>query len=428
MTSHIFRSAVFLGSLTITVPALADHDYDAEFAYQQIKALQAENSGITEFDMRFALVAISVHRYDEAIFALERVLEAQPNNGRARTELARCYYETGQYHLARTLFKQVADNESTPATVQHNINYYLHEMDKRGSQFDLQKQFYVEAGLGRDSNINAGSDLSSIDIPNLGTVTLTEASLAQDSNTQQVAAGAKLYKATSRFKGWSLQTDVQQINTPDNDNFDQGLASVAGAYHWQNGSDRYRTGLQYQQLSLGGEQFFNSLGLAAQWHRTISERLVVGMILQWHDVDFDTGNNFRDHDRLLLGADVIFASGQWRHQLGSFVGTERPSDTQYDYALRDVMWGLNYRLSYMLNAKVVPYLSAQYASSDYGDTHPVFALQRHDSLRSLEAGLIWQPARGLTVNPSFSDTRNDSNVEAYSYDRDRAQVKVRYNF
>lgn len=428
MTSLSVRSAVLLGSIAATSLCIADHDYDAEFAYQQIKALQAENSGITEFDMRFALVAMSVHRYDEAIFALERVLEAQPNNGRARTELARCYFETGQYHLARTLFTQVADNQATPATVQHNINYYLHEMDQRGSQFELQKQFYVEGGIGRDSNINAGSDLSSIDIPNLGNVALSEASLAQDSNTQHLAAGAKLYKATSKFKGWSLQADAQQINTPDNSNYDQGLVSIASAFHWRAEADRYRVGLQYQALQLGGEDFFSSLGLAAQWHRTLSERLVVGLTLQWHDVDFETNNNFRDHDRVLMGSDVLFARGQWRHQLGSFIGSERPTNDQFDYALRDAMWGLNYRLSYMLNAKWVPYLSAQYVSSDYGDTHPIFALQRHDSQRSLEAGLLWQPAKGLTINPSLSDTRNDSNIDAYSYDRDRAQIKLRYNF
>lgn len=428
MTSFSVRVAILLGGIASSSVCLADHDYDAEFAYQQIKALQAENSGIIEFDMRFALVAMSVHRYDEAIFALERVLTAQPHNGRARTELARCYYETGQYHLARTLFEQVKNNTDTPRTVQHNINYYLHDMDQRGSQFELQSQFYVEAGLGRDNNINAGSDLSSIDIPNLGNVALSDASLAQDSTTQQLAAGAKLYKATSKFKGWSLQADLQQINTPDDENYDQGLMSVMGSYHWRKGNDRYRAGLQYQQLQLGGEEFFNSLGLAAQWHKTISERMVTGLTLQWHDVDFGITHQFRDHDRVVLGGDLLVGTGQWRHQLGSFVGVERPSNPQFDYALRDAMWGLNYRLSYMFNAKLVPYLAAQYVSSDYGDTHPIFALQRHDSQRNIEAGVIWQAAKGLTINPSFSDTQNDSNIDAYSYDRDRAQVKLRYNF
>src|SRR6056300_1063517 len=102
MTSRISCSVSLVMGLMASSHSLANHDYDAEFAYHQIKALQAETSGILDFNMRFALVAISVKRFDEAIFALERVLQAEPNHARARTELARCYFETGQYHLART--------------------------------------------------------------------------------------------------------------------------------------------------------------------------------------------------------------------------------------------------------------------------------------------------------------------------------------
>jgi len=428
MTSRISCSVALVMGLMASSHSLANHDYDAEFAYQQIKALQAENSGILDFDMRFALVAISVKRFDEAIFALERVLQAEPNHARARTELARCYFETGQYHLARTLFKQVTDNPSTPAIVQHNINYYLHEMDQRGSQFELQNKFYVEGSVGRDDNINAGSDLSSIDIPNLGNVTLDANSLAQDSSTQGLAAGASLYKATSKFKAWSLQANYQQIDTTDNDHYDTNLVALNGAHHWINHHDKYQFGLQYQALSLGGEDFFDSLGMAAQWHRSLSERLVTGMTLQWHSVDFSSDNNFRDHDRLLFSADIMFNHGHWRHQLGSFIGTEKPADSQFDYALRDAMWGYNYRLSYLFRANLIPYLSAQYSAGDYGASHPIFAQQRRDSTQKLEAGLIWQAGNGLTVSPSISDTRHSSNIEAYSYDRDRAQIKLRYNF
>lgn len=428
MNRFVAQSLLVLGSFTIANSTMANHAVDAEFAYEQIKALQAENSGHVDFDMRFALVAIAVHRYDEAIFALERVLQNQPNNGRARAELGRCYYETGQYHLARTLFKQVSENPTTPAVVQHNINYYVNEMEQRGSQFDLKKQFYVEAGVGRDNNINAGSDLSSIDIPNLGTVALSEASLSQDSNTQRVAAGGKLYQATSKYKGWSVQADVQQINTPENSNYDQGLGSLVGAYHWRDSNDRYQMGLQYQQLSLGGERFLQSLGMAAQWHRTISERLVSGMTLQWHDVDFADSQNFRDHKRLMASADLLFSDGQWRHHFGTFIGNENPKNAQYEYALRDAIWGLSYRLSYQLNPTMTPYLSFQQASSNYGDNHPIFGVARHDRQRQTEIGVVWQTSHGLTITPSLSDNRNSSNIKAYQYNRERAQVNVRYTF
>jgi tetratricopeptide (TPR) repeat protein len=416
-------------SLSITFPScLAANDSDREFAYEQLKSLQNENAGNPDYDLRFALVAMSVYKYDEAIFALERLIQYDPRNGRVRAELAKCYYETGQYHLARSLFDQIKESEGIAETVRNNINFYLHAMDKRGSEFDLQNQAYVEASAGYDSNINAGSDLSNISIPNLGNVSLTDDSLAKGDSHKQIGAGFSLSKATSRHKQWRLSGQIKSLANDELDRYDQQSIDVDGSYMIRDGDNRYRFAIQYQELELGDQRFFDSKGIAAQWLRILGENLQAGVSLSLTDVDFASDFIYRNHQRQLTNGEVIHTSGNWAQRLSIYLGREVASQNRYDYALRDAIRGISYRLSYQFNANLIPYFSGQYTYSDYGEVHPVFQQVRSDSFRAYELGLLWQPSNHWIINPSLTDARNQSDVEAYSYDRERAQVNLRYNF
>lgn len=401
---------------------------DAEYTYLQLKALQNENSGHPEFDFRFAVVAMAVHQYDEAIFALERLLQNDPNNGRVRAELARCYYETGQYHLSRSLFDQIKDSSGVPETVRSNINYYLHQMDKRGSEFDLNSQIYLEAGIGHDSNVNAGSDLSSVTVPNLGTVGLTEASQSQSDSTRQMGAGFYLAKANSRHRLWSASGQIKRNDNADYSDYDQQSIDADISYHIRSGDDRYRVSLQYQNLQLDGENFFSSRGVVGQWTHQMDDQLQLGLSVNIHDVVFNEVNAYRDHTRQIVGAELLYADGPWMQRLVLFLGREMPKTEKYDYALREALRGLSYRLSYQYTPMLIPYFAMQYNYGDYGDVHPIFQMERNDSFRAYEMGVLWQPTSQWIVNPSLTDARNQSDIEAYSYDRERAQVNVRYSF
>ena len=61
----------------------------AEEAYDLLKPYQASLEGEAAFDYVFALAAQDTGRTVEAIFALERVVDAFPEHGPARAELAR---------------------------------------------------------------------------------------------------------------------------------------------------------------------------------------------------------------------------------------------------------------------------------------------------------------------------------------------------
>jgi hypothetical protein len=186
--------------------------------------------------------------------------------------------------------------------------------------------------------------------------------------------------------------------------------------------------LQYQNLELDGEKFFSSRGVLGQWTRQVDDELQLGLSLNLHEVLFSDINAYRDHTRQIVGGELLYGEGPWMQRLVVFLGREMPKQEKYDYALRDALRGLSYRISYQFTPMLIPYFAMQYNYGDYGDVHPIFQTVRQDSFRAYEVGMLWQPSSQWIVNPSFTDARNQSDIEAYSYDRERAQVNVRFSF
>jgi tetratricopeptide (TPR) repeat protein len=113
----------------------------------------------------FGVAAINVGRVPEGVLALERHLAAVPGNDRARLDLARGYFELGDYVRARSEFEFVL-RYNPPKDVRSNIERYLDAMQTRDAFANkASSQLYLELGAGRDSNVNAGTYNSQITLP-----------------------------------------------------------------------------------------------------------------------------------------------------------------------------------------------------------------------------------------------------------------------
>lgn len=122
-------------------------------AQQHLKDLE----GNVSFDFAYGLAAIDAGFPSHAVFALERVLQHQPDNLRARLELARGYFLLEQFESARIEFNRVLDT-NPPENVQNNVNRYLDIIRLRESRYKTTSSFFVEFGGGRDDNVNSAPD------------------------------------------------------------------------------------------------------------------------------------------------------------------------------------------------------------------------------------------------------------------------------
>ena len=90
-------------------------------AYALLKPLEEDRAGDPNFDYVFGLSALDSGKPLEAVFALERAVDAAPDSGPARAELARAYLMLGDTDDARNEFDKVQEMD-LPADVQQTID------------------------------------------------------------------------------------------------------------------------------------------------------------------------------------------------------------------------------------------------------------------------------------------------------------------
>ena len=137
--------------LTDQAKALIDQGKAAE-AFVLLEPQEGARAGEIPFDLLLGIAAIDAGQHTRAVFALERVLAVQPNNARARAEIARAYLALGETATAKQEFEAV-QKQGVPAEVSATIDRYLDAVDRLDAVTRTTVRGYLEASLGYDSNI-----------------------------------------------------------------------------------------------------------------------------------------------------------------------------------------------------------------------------------------------------------------------------------
>lgn len=135
---HSLRIGCLLACLCLLpgTPAVA---VDAATPYATLKAQTAERAGEIEFDYRLGLAALSAGRPLEAVFALTRVVAADPDRLNARAALGHAYALTGAYRPAQHQFEHLSRAGSLPAPVRRQFARYATALRSAGQRRGLAR-------------------------------------------------------------------------------------------------------------------------------------------------------------------------------------------------------------------------------------------------------------------------------------------------
>ena len=78
--------------------------------------------------------------------------------------------------------------------------------------------------------------------------------------------------------------------------------------------------------------------------------------------------------------------------------------------------------------KLGAYASLGATYSKYAGTNSLYMVSRDESLYDIALGMSLTMGKGLSVRPQFSATRNTSNAELYSYDKNDFSVNIRLDY
>lgn len=395
-------------------------------AYQRAISLRATNEGEPRFDYLYGLSALQTGHYNEAVFALERVVATEPRVIRPRLELARAYLKLKNNSAAIREFKQVLAFKPPPV-VRQKVNTYIRQINGNGQ--GARKAVInglISLSVGFDDNINFGFDDDEIVLPVFGNITLNPNSVKQESAFAETKFQLNYQKADSNKFNRFATAALTHRDYIDNGDFNISDLAFRTGFTYNKNKYQYQLVVRDRPVFLDGEFYTNTVGIDAALRRGIGLGSVFTTSLTLedysHKVDF-----LRDRTRAIVSAKYDKKAGNNIHQFSAFYGMEFAEEDAGEQFSRDLA-GVGYRIVRNWNKKNKSYLKLDYQQNKHQAPYPIYPDARKDDRISLKVGHERKLSKDWDVLLSLQYTDNDSNLTLYDVTRTEAKIGIRYEW
>lgn len=401
----------------------------ARQAFDMLAQREVERAGDPDFDLALGMAANGVSQYTRAILALERVIDIQPANAQARSELGRALFAVGDRKGARALLAE-SKLQGIPLAAGESIDQLLQAVDRVDASGQSSYKVYVEATVGHDSNVNGGPASRSLAVPAFGgaLVELQPAGVRTSAAFVNLSAGGSgRYVLDARWSlignGFANARLHDEQGRPFDYNQIDGNAGVSLR------AERHELTLvaQLGAYDIDGSRVRNTRGAVAEWiyrfdgFRQFSVYGQFGRLAYPHQPIADADRGVVGVTYAQLGRAGTFGYG------GVYAGREAeraPGVAHLGHELRGWRGGLQQPLTPSLAA----FLTFAQEHRRYGGQDPLFLVERSDRQLDFSVGLSWVPAPAWRVTPQAAWTRTRSSVPIAEFNRQIASIAVRKEF
>ncbi len=257
--------------------ALLKEQKSAE-AYSLLAGHEIQFAGRPSFDYLLGVSALDSGKPNEAVFALRRVILAEPRFAGARLELARAQFEIGEYELARTQFQYLL-TQSPPENTHALIEHYLDSIPNRELSWSRPWQLpgqlaeripwrtvfaddrwsaLAQFGAGYDSNANGSTSEQTF----LG-FTLNRQNVETSSSFGELTLNGNYLLPLSETSGLITNAQFSHRANTEASFVDQTIASLASTGVWLRGAYRLTAGVDGYAALLDGNDHEHGLNLNA---------------------------------------------------------------------------------------------------------------------------------------------------------------------
>lgn len=431
----LLAAALFAYTLVAGADAVTDRAQallkrsDARAAYELLLPLEAQRAGDPEYDYLLGIAALDAGDHERAVFALERVLALQPDNLRARAEIARAYYQMGERDTAQREFEAVRAR-GVPPEVRDTIDRFLSAIESsRTTRFNA----YVEIAAGHDSNVNGATAQGQVAVPFFGGAVFQLAPGAQRMSDSFNSLGAGFSFGTEFAPQWSLVGGVSYYGKYNHDEtlFDTQTYDGSLGVRWARDANAVTGVLQAQTYSVDDRRYRDSIGGTLQWQHSLSQSRQVSLFLQHAALSYpDPTQSIRDARRSIAGAGIANAFGGELAPVvfASVYGGEEQPDEELVPHLGHKLVGVRVGAQATLASGVVMFGNLSAEQRKYGGDDPLFLVRREDRQYDATIGVNYTLAPKWSLRPQVSHTDNRSNIEINRFKRTVAQVGLRRDF
>jgi tetratricopeptide (TPR) repeat protein len=341
------------------------------------------------------------------------------------------HYKLGNYREAEAAFRRVAtDYPAMRALAQYNLGLALRKQGRESeaqSFFRQARQNSTDETLSRlaDAMLTAGEPVVTRRPPTW--VSLVDVKLGHDDNVAlrdeaSLPAGQSVDSAftelvavvtgpvsASRFH---VDASAYSVRYGDAGEFDQNALHLRGAYRRTGDRWSMEAGPHFAYSTLDGDGFEKRFGVGLGVKRDLSTNLSVGIRVVHDEIDDgDARFAFVEGSRELLGVTLDRRGESYRLTFGYDLESNDREDPSVSPD-RDRLW-MRYR--HAMNAHWATDIQVSYRSSAYDELE----VTRDEDLTDLSLGLVRNLARRWQISMNYRWSENDSNVDAFSYTRNR---------
>lgn len=430
ITGWLFISAALAADDLDTLQNRIGGNQMAE-AWTLAEQLTARHAGEPRFDLLYARAALATGHASEAVFALERLRLARPQDAEIRLLLVQAHLQAGDVEHARfELDALLAGNPSE--AVRAEASKLASGMAPAGP-----RPWYASVGLdyGYDSNVNSATDQAVIfgvnGNPLIGVLLPSSNQAVHDTMTRLAADVGGQYAGVPKTL---LFGDVSGSATflHDETVFDTSIYKLSAGARWQWASSTVTIPVSRQVLSVGHSPYntYDLIGL--EWSAPVAarERLSVAVShamstysnIPTLDARFNmlTAGWNATLGRTQVIAGVRLSHSDPRVDFDTAAGVSN-SHVGYD------SYAAGAELRYLVMPQHVARAGLMFQGSRYAGADPVFFITRHDQFSYAVLGWDWRVWRVMTLRAEVNFANNNSNVDLYTFNRTQVLMGVRYD-
>lgn len=394
----------------------------------QLGRQHSEELGNPAFDLNYGIACVDGGHPSEGVLALERYLLNFPNNAHARLGLARGYFVLGEDLRAREEFSTVS-KLNPPADTQATIERYVDAIREREGNYQKTARFYVEGGVGSDSNVNGGIGNANIDLPVLGNVQVNANGVRKGDTFNHAAVGGQITMpvapGVSVLGGASIDSKLNQSAK----SFDMETVSALGGVSVRRGKEVFRFTGAENSLAVGHNHFLDITGITGEWLHPLDETQTVNGFIQHANLDYYGSNQVRDTRLVGVGGAYRKAFAvNWQPVLTTTMSysDERNLHSRPDLG-RDML-GVTLGIAASPHPQWNISAGYSYQQSHYGGADITTNVTRHDENHTLNLGAVYFYDRNISIRGEIAVSDNKSNLALFRYQRTVGSINLRYDF
>ncbi len=388
-------------------------------AESDLAAVDEDRADRNDVDFLRGTLAEAKGEHQRAIGFFRAILVRDPTLSRVRLDLARALFETGDDEAALYQFR-MAEADGLPPEVEVNVQRYLAAIRRR-KHWDVS----VSAGVAPDSNVNAATIVRTIQIFGLPFQLDQSAQKASGIGFEGGLGGAYQIDLDST-KRLVFGGNVQDLDYAGHQYDDRSVGLFIGP-RWLLGQDsEVSAKVVGSRRWYAGEPYSWSGGGRVDGETILDPRWTLDGWIDVEKVEYDT-------IPLLNGpVAAVDVGATYGIDVASFVRTDVTITREQtaEPSFRDMQYLLSVSYYHDLPYGFGVLIGAGGGLARYDQIEEAFGATRHDVTAIYRCGLSNKQLNlfGFIPVVNYTHTRRTSDIDFYTYGRDRVELALSRNF